>query len=103
MTTQSNPSLISFRFFSQLCGLIAAGLGVVAIVGWLMGWRILSGIRADYIPMAPNTALSFIVLGISLCALVTERKWSLKLSRIGATVIFVLSLIRFTEISININ
>ncbi|MCL5421159.1 MAG: PAS domain S-box protein, partial [Nitrospirae bacterium] len=103
MTTQSNHSLIPFKFFSQLCGLIAAGLGVVAIVGWLTGWRILSGIRTDYIPMAPNTALSFIVLGISLCALLTERKRGLTLSRIGATVIFVLSLIRSTEISVNIN
>ena len=103
MTTQSNHSLIPSKFFSQLCGLIAAGLGVFAIVGWLMGWRILSGIRADYIPMAPNTALSFIVLGISLWALITERTWGLKLSRIGATVIFVLALVRFTELSGNIN
>ncbi len=103
MTSQANHSLIPSKFFSQFCGLIAAGLGVVAIAGWLTGWRILSGIRADYIPMAPNTALSFIVLGISLWALITERTWGLKLSRIGATVIFVLSLIRFTELSGNIN
>ncbi|MBI5749612.1 MAG: PAS domain S-box protein [Nitrospinae bacterium] len=103
MTTQSNHSLIPSAFFSQLCGLIAAGLGVVAIAGWLTGWRILSGIRADYIPMAPNTALSFIVLGISLFALLTERRWGLKLSRIGVTVVFALSLIRFAEFSVNIN
>lgn len=97
------PSLISFKFFSQLCGLIVAGFGVVAIVGWLMGSRILTGIRADYIPMAPNTALSFIVFGISLIALITERKRGLKLSRLGAAMVFVLSLVRFTEISVNIN
>ena len=103
MTAKSNSSLVSFRFFSQLCGLIAAALGVVAIVGWLMGWRILTSIRADYIPMAPNTALSFIILGISVCTLITERKCGLKLSRFGATVIFVLSLIRFTEFTVNIN
>jgi PAS domain S-box-containing protein len=103
MASQSNSSLISFKFFSKLCGLIAAALGLVAIVGWLMGWRILTSIRADYIPMAPNTALSFIVLGLSLCSLITERKRGLKLSRIGATVIIVLSLIRFTELSVNIN
>ncbi len=96
-------SIISFKFSSQFCGIIAAALGALTIAGWLTGWRTLSGIRADYIPMAPNTALSFIVLGISLCTLTTERRWGLKLSRIGATVIFVLSLIRFTEISVNIN
>jgi len=103
MTAKSDSSLVSFRFFSQLSGLIAAALGVVAIVGWLMGWRILTSIRADYIPMAPNTALLFIILGISLCTLITERKRGLKLSRFGATVIFVLSLIRFTEFTVNIN
>ena len=96
-------SIISFKFLSQLCGIIAAALGILAIMGWLMGWRTLSSIRADYIPMAPNTALSFIVLGISLCALITEKKQGLKLSKIGATVIFVLSLIRFAEFSVNIN
>ena len=103
MTAKSNSSLVSFRFFSQLCGFIAGALGVVAIVGWLMGWRILTSIRAEYIPMAPNTSLSFIVLGISLCTLITGRKCGLKLSRFGATVIFVLSLIRFTELTVNIN
>ena len=103
MTSQSNHSLIPSKFFSQLCGLIATGLGGIAIAGWLMRWRILTNIRADYIPMAPNTAISFIVLGISLCAFITERKWGLILSRFGATVIFVLSLIRFTEFNININ
>ena len=103
MTSQSNHSLIPSKFFSQLCGLIAAGLGGIAIVGWLMKWRILTNIRADYIPMAPNTAISFIVLGISLCAFITERKRGLILSRFGAAVILVLSLIRFTEFNININ
>ena len=72
-------------------------------MGWLMKWRILTNIRADYIPMAPNTAISFIVLGISLCAFITERKRGLILSRFGAAVILVLSLIRFTEFNININ
>ena len=103
MTTQSNHSLIPSKFFSQLCGLIAAGLGMVAIVGWQTGWRILTGIRADYIPMAPNTALSFIVLGVSLYALITERKPALKLSGIGSALILVLSLIRLIELSVNIN
>jgi two-component system NtrC family sensor kinase len=103
MSKRILTGFFSLRFSSQLCGIIAAALGILAIMGWLMGWRTLSSIRADYIPMAPNTALSFIVLGISLCALITEKKQGLKLSKIGATVIFVLSLIRFAEFSVNIN
>ena len=103
MTIKSNSLPISFKFFSQLCGLITAASGMAAIVGWLTGWRILTGIRADYVPMAPNTALFFIVLGVSLYALITERKPALKLSRIGSALILVLSLIRFIELSVNIN
>ncbi|MCL5966348.1 MAG: hypothetical protein M1550_03925, partial [Deltaproteobacteria bacterium] len=103
MPARSSPSLISFRFFSQACGFIAAGFGMAAIAGWLMEWRILAGMRPDYIPMAPNTALSFIVLGISLCTLVTERKWGLKLSRLGAALILILALVRFAEFHTNMN
>ncbi|MEK6580943.1 MAG: HD-GYP domain-containing protein [Nitrospirota bacterium] len=103
MTTKPNSSIVTLSFFSQLCGLITAALGIAAIVGWLTGWRILTGIRPDYVPMAPNTALSFIVLGISLYALITERKPALKLSGISAALILVLSLIRFIELSVNIN
>lgn len=76
---------------------------MAAIAGWLMEWRILAGMRPDYIPMAPNTALSFIVLGISLCTLVTERKWGLKLSRLGAALILILALVRFAEFHTNMN
>ncbi|TAL28403.1 MAG: HD domain-containing protein [Nitrospirae bacterium] len=103
MTAKSNSSLSAFKFFSQLCGLVTAALGIIAIAGWLTGWRILTAIRANYIPMAPNTALSFIILGIALYALVTERKPALKLSRIGVGVILVLSLIRLMELSADIN
>ncbi|MEK7841173.1 MAG: hypothetical protein AAB197_00740, partial [Deltaproteobacteria bacterium] len=67
MTAQSNRSSILSKFIPQLCCLIATGIGAVAIAGWLTGSRTLTSIRADYIPMAPNTAISFIILGISFC------------------------------------
>lgn len=103
MSKKILTGVISFKFSSQLCGTIAAVLGALAIVGWLMEWDVLTGIRTDYIPMAPNTALSFIILGISFCVLVTEKKQGLKLSKVGAAIVFVLSLIRFAEFSVNIN
>ena len=103
MTAKSNSFIGAFKLFSQLCGLITAALGLTALAGWLIGSKILTGIRADYIPMAPNTAISFIILGISLYALITERKPAVKLSRIGVAVILILSFIRFIELSVNIN
>ncbi|MCL5035183.1 MAG: GAF domain-containing protein [Bacteroidetes bacterium] len=103
MCTQSVSSFISLKFFPQLCGVIVAGSGVIAMVGWMMGSGILTSIGTDYIPMAPNTALSFIALGISLYLLVTEQKWSLRFSRLVAVVILILSLIQLAEFSLNIN
>ncbi len=76
---------------------------MIAMVGWMMGSGILTSIGTDYIPMAPNTALSFIALGVSLYMLVTEQKWSLRFSRLGAVVILILSLIQLAEFSLNIN
>lgn len=51
----------------------AAGAMVVALMGLLAyvpGLRLLGSIREDYIPMAPSTAVSFIVLGSILLAMV---------------------------------
>ena len=103
MTAQSNRSSILSKFIPQLCCLIATGIGAVAIVGWLMEWRTLTSIRADYIPMAPNTAISFIILGISSCAFITKRRPALILSSFGAVLILVISLIRFTEFNAHID
>ncbi len=48
------------------CGLIVALIGLSALTGWGLGQRSLSGIRSDFIPMAPNTAIGFLLLGITL-------------------------------------
>jgi two-component system, NtrC family, sensor kinase len=49
-----------------VCGLVAAAIGLSALAGWGTGHRVLAGIRSDYIPMAPNTAVGFLLLGIAL-------------------------------------
>ena len=43
-------------------------MGILALAGWVTGLRLLAGIRADFIPMAPNTAIGFILLGCALAA-----------------------------------
>jgi len=40
-----------------------------ALIGWFSGSVVLKGIGSGYIPMAPNTALVFLLLGTSLVAL----------------------------------
>jgi signal transduction histidine kinase len=44
-------------------------IGSSALAGWSTGLRLLSGLRSDYIPMAPNTAIGFLLLGIALLAM----------------------------------
>lgn len=57
---------------SLLCGAITAGAGALVLAGWALGSDTLTALGAGYIPMAPNTALLFVLLG---CALVAREVW----------------------------
>jgi two-component system cell cycle sensor histidine kinase/response regulator CckA len=50
----------------QRAAIVSAGaaalLALVALLGWASGLRRLAGLRLDYIPMAPDTALCFLLL-----------------------------------------
>lgn len=56
------------RPLALLAALTAAAAGLWAITAWALGeWKLLS-LGADYIPMAPLTAILFAVLGLALAA-----------------------------------
>lgn len=44
-------------------------LGLSGLLAYLPGWHILGSLREDYIPMAPSTALCFMLLGMGLSLL----------------------------------
>jgi len=46
-----------------VCGAVAAGTGALALVGWVTGRGELTALGSGYIPMAPNTAVLFTLLG----------------------------------------
>lgn len=46
-----------------VCGAITAGAGALILVGSVLGWDALTAMGTGYIPMAPNTALLFALLG----------------------------------------
>jgi len=52
---------------------VVALIGLGALAGWGTGQRVLSGIRSGFIPMAPNTAIGFLLLGIALLVLPGEH------------------------------
>jgi serine phosphatase RsbU (regulator of sigma subunit) len=49
-----------------VCALLTVVLGLLTIVAWTTGWHILASGRSKYIPMAPSTALGFLLLGTAL-------------------------------------
>jgi two-component system, NtrC family, sensor kinase len=60
---------VSERFLAGLktaSGAVSTVIGASALAGWVTGERLLSGVRADYIPMAPNTAIGFFLLGLAV-------------------------------------
>ncbi|HZE72632.1 MAG TPA: ATP-binding protein [Pyrinomonadaceae bacterium] len=81
--------LSRFERISKACGLLAVTIGVFALMGWFTGSVALKGIRPDYIPMAPNTALVFILLGFVLVGLNSEKRRAV----VGARVATLLSLL----------
>ena len=46
--------------FTLLFGLLASGVGIIAILGWILGVPVLAGFSYGLIPMAPSTAFLFI-------------------------------------------
>ena len=54
------------RRATKIGSLVAALIGLCAGVGWATGRHLLASLRFEYIPMAPSTALAFLLLGAAL-------------------------------------
>jgi PAS domain-containing protein len=61
-----------FDRVALICGAISMCIGGLGLAGWVVGSRILTAVRLDFIPMAPNTALIVILLG---CVLISGIAW----------------------------
>ena len=83
----------------RVCGLIAASIGGVALLGWMIRFHLLASLRLDYIPMAPNTALAFVMLGSALLLHVERPFWSVgqKLGRGGSCIVLILALLTLSQ------
>ena len=71
--------------------------GGAALLGWATNQPILLGLRASYIPMAPNTALAFVVLGLALIVVVSNRRWARGFANLGAALVGVVGVLRLVE------
>ena len=47
-------------------GIGTAAFGLLALLGWVLGWPLLTSFGADLIPMAPSTAVLFLLNGVAV-------------------------------------
>ncbi len=52
--------------FTPLFGLLTSGVGIFAILGWILGVPVLTSFSSSLIPMAPSTAFLFISFGTAV-------------------------------------
>lgn len=88
-----------FSRTASVCSLVAAGVGVLALLGWMTQWLSLASIRSDYIPMAPNSALAFVLLGGALFSHCRNRSLGLgkRAAQAGAALTAVLAFLTLGE------
>lgn len=58
---------------TRVCGLLAAGIGLVALLGWIAGLPLLHTFGSGWIPMAPSAALLFLLYGAGAVVLVGSK------------------------------
>ena len=85
------------RRVARACAVVVALVAIVALIGWFTGRRSLASIRADFIPMAPNTALSFIVMGTALLLLSRGRTRDVLLALCASALVALVVLMRLSE------
>jgi two-component system, NtrC family, sensor kinase len=80
-------------------GVAVAAIGLATLAGWLTDNRILAGLAQQFIPMAPNTAIGFLLLGIALVAMPDDfhGRWRRATGCAAAAVVVLLASVRLVE------
>ena len=102
MADQADGHLVSsFRSLSKISGSVVILIGGVVFAGWIFNVPSLKSILPDTPQMVPNTALAFILTGVSLRMLVDIepsswiRKW--RIPQLGAIVVGLMGILTLTE------
>jgi PAS domain S-box-containing protein len=82
---------------SQACGAAVILISLTALIGWFTGSSVLKGIRPGYIPMAPNTAIVFLLLAASLTMTATKSLRFRNIARVTIAFAAVLVVARMSE------
>ncbi len=90
-------SLRKGSFGALLSGLVVLAIAAVALAGWATGRHLLASMGDSFVPMAPDTALSFIILGLSLVLLSTCRQSYFRPIRYSAFLVASIATLRLVE------
>jgi len=77
--------------------MLTTAVGGFSLFGWFINSHFLRGFLPNYIPMAPNTALLFIILGAMLALSGSTVRRVLRIIRLGTGAIVLLVAIRLCE------
>ena len=87
---------------ARACGLVVAGNAALALTGWGSGMQTLASWGEHYVPMAPSTAVLFVILGIALMTAPYRRRALQLAARGGALLVIVVTLARLAEFAFGI-
>ena len=87
----------------QLGGVAVAAIGGLALAGWATGSALLKAGAAGFIPMAPNTALVFLVLGLAVAAAAAGSRAGTRFARAGAAAALAVATARLAEYLVGID
>ena len=59
-------------FVPMVAGVVAAAIGLLALLGWVSNHPLLASFGTDLIPMAPSTAALFVLYGAAVCLRVRQ-------------------------------
>ena len=73
-------------------------MGIMGLLGWVTGLRVLASLHPDFIPMAAGTSLSFLALGsVLLIDLPKQKKWKRKIVSFIVGTISIYGFLNFLE------
>src|SRR5262245_6186443 len=82
----NRATLTTLRRAAMMCSAAVVIFGLLGLLGWALRLQRLASLRMEYVPMAPSTALAFILLGSALFlhAYAPFRRFSRALGMIAA-------------------
>lgn len=96
MQTQRRLSAL-IHLACGLCSAVILIICLMALVGWTKGINVLVQVRADYIPMAPNTLICFSLMALAMLPFHVKRPLRLGISLSVSLFVGFIALTRLSE------